>query len=984
MNIKSWSNLIYKYYFERELGDRVILHISMQDLIDFAKDFDVEIANGRGATSFDDTFIRNDFVRKFWYTTDGNKDLKDLQKKINHIANLAINEEDYVVLLSIVALLIMPICENDELELHGRDYYGHLYKFLISNGFVKGKQEDTDKWSRSFLGTIHLDKIWLCIDNWAKDNNLNYKSNLVISDNGATQYALSLMKESLLSPSKIQRFGILFDKAGLVPRANIDDTRLLSAFSNYYAQIGIPLSKYKTLTGTDNKEYLSSVLHSEYQRWDGTTKIKERDRKTGRTRIESGNTCYPLLLSMGYDVLTDEMNFALHLYCSDIEDIEDLNFKTESTNTPLPPVYIKNDGYASRPFPIKDDEISSIFKNREGTYGIYEVNERTMKGRFVVTDYYLLKQYKNKYISTNEFVKGEFYFAVIRNEALDKFQSWILSNNAKLISNNILGGFYSAFRIQHAIEESEQGNSLRFKKEIKCRSVNNLEIKSEADSEVVLLSKLLPAQFEITGIDISQDKIYAVSVNTLHRNSSELAYDHEKNLWVLKVFTNLFQLGKDFQLYCNESPIPYGKTYRFSDFILPNTFKELSLDKLGMMSEEKFSVGLQLPNNIINNNLINWAFLSLQMKQAPAKAISPTKYQERDFLLYAITSASYETDKWIITTEWLKSIRDRLMQDVDDGESAPKSDKYALQNALADYFRMGYINYAYTERGLRLVANRPTLVLLTPDFEKIVSPGLNGKKMYSFKCTDNQFKCLLTGGRTIALIREIEKQQKALGLSVEFVESTDILMPQTVYIYAQSRNSFKQLAERCNLLYQDNLYSNALIEALPSVDDYKEMQKVNGYEQDLFLVKHFRSIDYKKMSDLYPDRVAKGRCLTNAEIDKEEYDKNNDVVVFFPGTRDETCVLIDNGRMIEIDKYWGHFIGMRLQNAQVLQYDEDKELIILPQQIRLPLLYARALTLITGKTPSATFGSRAYNVVGQNPLIKACKPETILRKLGQK
>ena len=187
MNIKSWSNLIYKYYFERELGDRVILHISMQDLIDFAKDFDVEIANGRGATSFDDTFIRNDFVRKFWYTTDGNKDLKDLQKKINHIANLAINEEDYVVLLSIVALLIMPICENDELELHGRDYYGHLYKFLISNGFVKGKQGDTDKWSRSFLGTIHLDKIWLCIDNWAKDNNLNYKLILLLLQNTKIQ-----------------------------------------------------------------------------------------------------------------------------------------------------------------------------------------------------------------------------------------------------------------------------------------------------------------------------------------------------------------------------------------------------------------------------------------------------------------------------------------------------------------------------------------------------------------------------------------------------------------------------------------------------------------------------------------------------------------------------------------------------------------------------------------------------------------------------
>ena len=72
MNIKSWSNLIYKYYFERELGDRVFFHISMRDLIDFAIDNDVEIATGRGATSFDNAFIRNDFVRKFWYTTDGN------------------------------------------------------------------------------------------------------------------------------------------------------------------------------------------------------------------------------------------------------------------------------------------------------------------------------------------------------------------------------------------------------------------------------------------------------------------------------------------------------------------------------------------------------------------------------------------------------------------------------------------------------------------------------------------------------------------------------------------------------------------------------------------------------------------------------------------------------------------------------------------------------------------------------------------------
>ena len=92
MDLKAWSNLIYKYYFERNLGERVILHISMQDLIDFAKDEDVEIANGKNASLFDDSFIRNDFARKFWINKDGNKNLGDLQKKVNQIVYQAINE----------------------------------------------------------------------------------------------------------------------------------------------------------------------------------------------------------------------------------------------------------------------------------------------------------------------------------------------------------------------------------------------------------------------------------------------------------------------------------------------------------------------------------------------------------------------------------------------------------------------------------------------------------------------------------------------------------------------------------------------------------------------------------------------------------------------------------------------------------------------------------------------------------------------------
>lgn len=128
----------------------------------------------------------------------------------------------------------------------------------------------------------------------------------------------------------------------------------------------------------------------------------------------------------------------------------------------------------------------------------------------------------------------------------------------------------------------------------------------------------------------------------------------------------------------------------------------------------------------------------------------------------------------------------------------------------------------------------------------------------------------------------------------------------------------------------------------------------------------------------------KGRSISNQEINKKDFDKANDFVTFFPGTREEVSVVIKDGCMFEVDKYWGHFIGMSLSDAKVLIHDEDKAQISMPQQIRLPLLYARALTLLTGQTPTSTFGSRTYSI-GVNPCTyaSASSPDTILGKLGQ-
>ncbi len=977
MDIKSWSNLIFRYYFERESIERIILHISMQDLIDFAKEENVEIYKDRFASSLTDKEIFRDFVHKFWIGPGGNKDIKDLETKINQIASLAKREACYTLFLPILSVLIMPICENDELKLHGNNYYGHLFPFLLSNHFI-------DKIGPSnFLANIKLDEIWSLIDQWAINNGLHFQSGGLLSEKGTKQYVRSLMRESLLSPSKIQKFCFLFNQAGLVPKVTIEDDRLLSAFHNYYTSIGISTAKYKQLVDRDFVDYLLSVLRIEYDNWDGTTRIKERDRRTGTTHIEGGDTAYPLLLQMDYDVNSHICSFSFQLYCSDINDIEYLSFIADASRRVFPEVFIKNDGYANRLFHLDESELKAVFQSRHGVYAIHEETNKSLKARHLVTDYYILRLYQNQYVATNVFVKGELYFVVIRQDVIEDFICWLNDNEATMITNSALGGTYSVFRIDSAKSELPSKNNLRFKSEIRCKSVNNLEVRGDDDTDTVYLSDLLPAQFDISGIDVSKDRVFAVSITDNPRYSSELYYDHRKSLWILKVFTNLFQRQTGFQLFCNEAPIPYGRTYKFKKFSLPKHFKELPLDRWGGLMEPPIMTGLRLPVDIAEKPLINWETLKLQMGMAPRHVpIEIGEYQETDYLLYAITSASFETHRNIITVQWIKEIIERISSLNEKETSYSVLSKYSLNNELADYFRMGYINYSYTDEGLCLTANCPTLILLAPKFTRTAKPGLLGKSIVSFSCVDNHFKCLLTGGRTIELIRKIERYQQPLGFRVEYLDKSDYLQPQTIYIHAANRSIFKNLAEKCGLLYQDNVYANALLESLPTAYDYMAFKEATGTTRDFSGIQSYRVIDYSKMAVLYQERQSKRQCVNNSEIDKEHYDPDSDVVTFFPGSRDETTVMITNGRMIEIDKYWGHFVGMIKGKSKVLKYDEDLSQIRMPQQLRLPLLYARALTLLTGTTPNSSFGSRAYNI-SVNPLTAASRPENILDKLGQ-
>ena len=64
------------------------------------------------------------------------------------------------------------------------------------------------------------------------------------------------------------------------------------------------------------------------------------------------------------------------------------------------------------------------------------------------------------------------------------------------------------------------------------------------------------------------------------------------------------------------------------------------------------------------------------------------------------------------------------------------------------------------------------------------------------------------------------------------------------------------------------------------------------------------------------------------------------------------------------------------------EIDRDNSTIKIPKFIRLPFLYARALTLMTGEIPEISNDKRAYELC-DNPFAQSIAPEAIITKLGQ-
>ena len=286
---------------------------------------------------------------------------------------------------------------------------------------------------------------------------------------------------------------------------------------------------------------------------------------------------------------------------------------------------------------------------------------------------------------------------------------------------------------------------------------------------------------------------------------------------------------------------------------------------------------------------------------------------------------------------------------------------------------MGYINTKFENGETIISVNRPTLIWIPPRFS-LLQGGV--KQMV---CEERYYRFLLTGARTPSFMSKVIDFAKGNSIQLEIRKEINPLMPQTVFLLAKSGDSIEKLAIKFDIQFQRCFYANALLKRLPSVDTYEEAVTKEPSRYDFSEEDEFRAIDYSKLALKFAE---KGAFVNNKDVDTCEIDRNHSIVTYQLGPYQEMTIFWKDGIQYEVDKHWGHFIGMKYAQATIAKFDEACYTLSVPMQIKLPNLMARAITLLTGSLPDENQGKRTYQLFRTITGDEAT-PSSIMKQLKQ-
>ena len=950
-----WNKIILKYFFSDRYDEEIFLSVEYSELIEYA--IESEMLNEyiaklnskkeeRGEKKVSNEIIVKNLFRQAFF----GKAQPSLKLLLHLIEEKVKVQSENPQTMPLIALFMMPIANRP--DLNSNNYYTKTTEFLTKNGFI-GSNESLSCSSFASKGDA-LKKMWIQLEEWAKKRQFQYHLKVKFTNEKKT-YVAPFLAEAVLTATQRMLFKRIFFKAGLVVGQDIPELKALKIMTDFGHIITYNDRNKFAKKLQDYKRTMIDAFYQAYNKWDGTTIVETKtvsDNGNEKYSFEDEGVVNRLYLSMSsshgdyrfsiianihnsesYESFEYTGNFGDYEFCVDINGIAEEPKRSEQITTAL----------------SKEEEI--VFTNKHC---------QNDKLRYVPSDIILLEQYFTNYISKVTVCKGGHYFVLVKNSQIGKYENWLAQNNAKPCKSHNLDKLYYLYDIESLQTEVTGTQSLRFPKQKKVSLVSTIVVGKEED--VKLLYEGLPAYFVIEGVSINSS-IRAVFNSDGVIEEEPLQYIENLRVWKLSVIDDSKKTDKSFVIYEGTEQLSSTK-YKFSKCSFPQEFKEISYNEFGeYQSNEDVFNGLNISNDCKIN--VNLKSLTENMqKNGSEPQFSNFDYASKDYILYAL-STHQQVDKSYLDEAINTLLSNGLIEKIKSG----------LTNSLIDnYCRMGYINYAYINGKHTIAVNRPTLIWLPSVYaeKSIVSNQRNVHASLTTKiCTEKYFKFLLTGARTPIFISKLIEKAKKANVIVQIDEHKSPFYPQRIVLWSEDIETISKFAINNDIQFEKCVYASSLLEKLSDVRLYFnhiiERESTKDFEgiKNSFLGYDYSATDYKSF-----------------KTHPQTFNKESSIITYFPDTYSRQTILWYNNHQYEIDLLWSYFVGMMLNNIVVAKYNNEENVITMPKHIKLPMLYARALTMISGDIPSYVDNYRQYKV-SNNPYTNPVSGERILNKLGQ-
>jgi hypothetical protein len=226
------------------------------------------------------------------------------------------------------------------------------------------------------------------------------------------------------------------------------------------------------------------------------------------------------------------------------------------------------------------------------------------------------------------------------------------------------------------------------------------------------------------------------------------------------------------------------------------------------------------------------------------------------------------------------------------------------------------------------------------------------------------FTCLLVGGRTPTLLKQLFTEGVRLGVSVELdkqdYDNQEFLLPQRLVVKVKDiRNllKIKDLANACGLRFDyEAVYPNV---RFPQMDLLATADKLDNLLENLPLQKGFDP-NYCLSCQIFNVKTVRFETVTNFN-----FDKTFQLALYKFNEYTFRSVLWRDGDVFAIDKNWGRLAMLHHHKRNILYFDSDNTssemglrqskdcaTLALPTSVTLPRYFMQALALCNGFAPT--------------------------------